>query len=127
LSIVTVALVVSSSRADHKVGEPKLESLRIWKQCCSEHDCIPQDVQTIRKQKDGNITVRIEGIQTDVSKEKFSPVPSQHTWVCYVNLNGQITNENIRCILYPQTGGTTDAIQPRQSTNAGKAVSQPEK
>lgn len=120
-------IVVPSSRADHKVGEPKLENLSIWKQCCSEHDCVPQDVQTIRKEKDGNITIRIEGIQTDVSKEKFSPVPSQRTWVCYVNPNGQIVNENIRCILYPQSGGTTDATQPRQSKSGGNAGAPPAK
>jgi hypothetical protein len=120
-------LWISSLWADHKVGEPKLESLSIWKQCCSEHDCVPQDVQTIRKEKDGNINVRIEGIQTEVSKEKFSPVPSQRTWVCYVNPNGEIKNENIRCILYPQTGGTTDAIQLPHSKTAEKAGPQPAK
>jgi hypothetical protein len=127
-SILSCLLIVaSSSWADHKVGEPKLENLSIWKQCCSEHDCVPQDVQTIRKEKDGNITIRIEGIQTDVSKEKFSPVPSQRTWVCYVNPNGQIVNENIRCILYPQSGGTTDATQPRQSKSGGNAGAPPAK
>ena len=125
-SLLSCFLVVcSSSRADHKVGEPKLENLSIWKQCCSDHDCVPQNVQTIRKQADGNITIRIEGIQTDVSKEKFSPVPSQRTWVCYVNPNGEIRNENIRCILYPQAGGTTDAAQPRQSKTAGKTAAPP--
>jgi hypothetical protein len=113
-------IVVPSSRADHKVGEPKLENLSIWKQCCSEHDCVPQDVQTVHKQENGRITIRIEGIQTDVSQEKFSPVPSPRTWVCYVNPNGQITNENIRCILYPQTGGTTDATVPRHSKTSAK-------
>lgn len=118
-------IVCPSSWADHKVGEPKLENLSIWKQCCSEHDCVPQDVQTIRKQPDGNITIRIEGIQTDVSKEKFSPVPSQRTWVCYVNPNGEIRNENIRCILYPQAGRTTDADQLRQFKSAGKTGAPP--
>ena len=112
-------ILISSSWADHKVGEPKLENLSIWKECCSEHDCVPQDVQTIRKEKDGNIKVRIEGIQTEVSKEKFSPVPSERTWVCYVNPNGEIKNENIRCILYPQTGGTTDATPSPRSKKAG--------
>lgn len=125
--VIGALIVASSSRADHKVGEPKLENLSIWKQCCSEHDCVPQDVRTIRKEKDGNISVRIEGIQTEVSKDKFSPVPSPRTWVCYVNPNGQISNENIRCILYPQAGGTTDATQPRHSKNTGNAPSPPAK
>ncbi len=119
--------LVSSSRADHKVGEPKLENLSIWKQCCSEHDCVPQNVQTIRKEKDGNITVRIEGVQIEVSKEKFSPVPSQRTWVCYVNPNGEIKNENIRCILYPQTGGTTELTPLPHSNSAGTTGSGPPK
>lgn len=116
-----------SSRADHKVGEPQLENLSIWKQCCSDHDCVPQDVQTIRKEKDGNINVRIEGISTEVSKEKFSPVPSQRTWVCYVNPNGEIKNDNIRCILYPQTGGTTDVTPLPDSKTAGNKDLQPAK
>jgi hypothetical protein len=119
--LIGTVVLVSSARADHKVGEPKLENLSIWKQCCSEHDCVPQDVQSIRKEKNGNISVRIEGIQTEVSEEKFSPVPSPHTWVCYVNPNGQISNENIRCILYPQTGGITDTNQPRHSQSTGNA------
>jgi hypothetical protein len=120
--VILLCILISSSWADHKVGEPKLENLSIWKECCSDHDCVPQDVQTIRKKRDGNIAVKIEGIQTDVSKEKFSPVPSQRTWVCYVNPNGEIKNENIRCILYPQTGGTTDAPQLPHSKTAGNTT-----
>jgi hypothetical protein len=125
--VIGLVVLVSSARADHKVGEPKLENLSIWKQCCSEHDCVPQDVQTIRKEKDGNVSVRIEGIQTEVSKKKFSPVPSPRTWVCYVNPNGPISNENIRCILYPQTGGTADANHPGHSKNSVKPPAQPAK
>ncbi len=120
----SVALI-SPSRADHKVGEPKLETLSIWKQCCSEHDCVPQEVQTVRKEKSGNVAVSIEGVQTEVSKEKFSPVPSQRTWVCYVNPNGEIKNENIRCILYPQTGGTTELTPLPHSNSAGTTGSRP--
>lgn len=118
-------VLVPSSHADHKVGEPRLENLSIWKQCCSDHDCVAQDVQTVRKEKDGNISVRIEGVQTEVSKEKFAPVPSPRTWVCYVNPNGKISNDNIRCILYPQTGGTTDSAQPRHSKNSVNAPARP--
>ena len=86
-----------------------------------------RNVQTIRKEKDGNINVRIEGISTEVSKEKFSPVPSQRTWVCYVNPNGEIKNDNIRCILYPQTGGTTDVTPLPDSKTAGNKDLQPAK
>ena len=46
-----------------------------------------------------------------VDKEKFSPVPSDRSWVCYINPRGEITNENIRCILYPQKSGTTSVAE----------------
>ncbi|MEE8114496.1 MAG: hypothetical protein V3T23_09075, partial [Nitrososphaerales archaeon] len=49
-----------------------------------------------------------------VKKGKFFPVPSSYTWVCYFDLNGQIIDENIRCILYPQNSGTVNA--PHGST-----------
>ena len=55
------------------------------------------------------VSVTIEGIQTSAAKQKFSPVPSPHTWVCYYNPNGEINDDNIRCILYPQPSGTTKA------------------
>ena len=57
------------------------------------------------------IIVEIEGVQTPVDKEKFSPVPSDRSWVCYINPRGEITNENIRCILYPQKSGTTSVAE----------------
>jgi hypothetical protein len=56
---------------------------------------------------ENKINVEIEGVQTSVDKEKFSPVPSDRTWVCYYRTGGAISNENIRCILYPQQSGTT--------------------
>jgi hypothetical protein len=90
----------------HDVGEPALEKLPVWKQCCGDGDCIPQHLQVIGK-KPGKISVEIEGVQTSVDKEKFSPVPSDRTWVCYVHPGGAITDDNIRCILHPQKGGTT--------------------
>ena len=92
----------------HKVGEPELERLPIWKQCCGDGDCVPQPVKIITKSDTGKkIVVNIEGVEAAVEKDKFTPVPSDRTWVCYQNPNGRITNENIRCILYPQKSGTT--------------------
>jgi hypothetical protein len=92
----------------HKVGEPELEGLPIWKQCCGDGDCVPQPVKIITKSDTGRkIVVNIEGVEAAVEKDKFTPVPSDRTWVCYQNPNGRIANENIRCILYPQKSGTT--------------------
>ena len=92
----------------HDVAEPDLEKLPIWSQCCGEGDCVPQKLHVKRKEATQQATVvEIEGVQTAVDNEKFSPVPSNRTWVCYVNPRGAITNANIRCILYPQKSGTT--------------------
>ena len=95
--------------ADHIVGEPELERLPIWQKCCEKQDCVPEEVNIIGKDSGGMVPVSIEGIRTTVGKEKFSPVPSPRTWVCYRNPNGEINDDNIRCILYPQQGGTTKA------------------
>jgi len=90
----------------HDVGEPPLEKLSIWSKCCGGGDCVFQPVQMRGKESNEKIIVEIEGVQTSVDKEKFSPVPTKRTWVCYINPRGEITNENIRCILYPQKNGT---------------------
>jgi hypothetical protein len=107
LLIVTICGPVFYSWG-HDVGESELEKLPIWSKCCGGGDCVFQLVQ-IRAGKESNkkIAVEIEGVQTAVDKEKFSPVPSDRTWVCYINPHGEITNHNIRCILYPQKSGTT--------------------
>ena len=89
----------------HDVGEPKLEKLPIWKQCCGNGDCLPQHLRVIGRGPDKKVSVEIEGVQTSVDKSKFSPVPSDHTWVCYINPGGAITDENIRCILHPHRDG----------------------
>ena len=69
---------------------------------------MPQPVKIITKSDTGKkIVVNIEGVEAAVEKDKFTPVPSDRTWVCYQNPNGRIANENIRCILYPQKSGTT--------------------
>jgi hypothetical protein len=91
----------------HDVGEPGLEKLPIWSKCCGGGDCISQRLRIIGKEPGKKVAVEIEGVQTSVDKEKFSPVPTNRTWVCYVSLGGAISNENIRCILYPQKSGTT--------------------
>jgi hypothetical protein len=91
----------------HDVGEPELEKLPVWKQCCGDGDCIPQHLRIIGRDPSKKLSVEIEGVQTSVDKEKFSPVPSDRTWVCYVSPGGAISDENIRCILHPQKGGTT--------------------
>ena len=91
----------------HDVGEPELEKLPIWSQCCGGGDCLFQPVQVQAKEANRKIIVEIEGVQTSVDQEKFSPVPSDRTWVCYIDPHGRITNENIRCILYPQNRGNT--------------------
>jgi hypothetical protein len=72
---------------------------------------VAEQVKMIGKQSNEMILVDIEGIQTSVSKQKFSPVPSPHTRVCYYNPNGEIANENIRCILDPQQTGTAKGPQ----------------
>ncbi len=92
----------------HDVGEPELERTQIWQKCCGNGDCVPKPVKLVNKAVQGNkLVVRIDGVEAAVEKEKFSPVPSNRTWVCYVDPNGTVSNENIRCILYPKTGGTT--------------------
>jgi|GEM_PF-1955998 hypothetical protein len=106
LASVCIALIGSHSWG-HNVGEPELEKLPIWKQCCGEGDCVSQRLRIVGKEPGKKIIVEIEGIQTSVDKEKFSPVPTNRTWVCYITPGGAIRNENIRCILYPQKNGTT--------------------
>jgi len=91
----------------HDVGEPDLEKLPIWSKCCGEGDCVSQRLRILGKEPAKKIIVEIEGIQTSVDKEKFSPVPTIRTWVCYISPGGAIRNENIRCILYPEKSGTT--------------------
>jgi hypothetical protein len=115
LILISGFSLVTFSWADHGVGEHDLEETPVWNNCCRERDCVPQRVEVKGKEGHSMISVEIEGVRTSVAKEKLSPVPSAHTWVCYYNLNGKITNDNIRCILYPQQTGTTRAPQ-REST-----------
>ena len=99
-------LIAHLNAPAHPVGEPALEQLPIWKQCCNEHDRVPQSVSVIRKEENA-LRVDTAGSQTSIDKYKFSPVPSTRTWVCYIVPNGVVTNDNIRCILHPQQSGTT--------------------
>lgn len=111
-TLVLLLLSVSSSSPAHDVGEPALEQLPIWKRCCSDHDCVAQRVRIIGNQGDEKVSVEIEGTQTKVDKEKLSSVPSPRAWVCYVDPNGAIVNENIRCILLPEKSSTVEAPNP---------------
>ncbi len=115
VSIVVGAVLLSvfgfwfmSRSWGHEVGEPELEKTAIWQRCCGNGDCIPKRVKIVNEgTQRSKLVVRIDGIEAAVEKEKFSPVPSNRTWVCYLNPNGTVSNENIRCILYPEKGGTT--------------------
>src|SRR2546427_13298886 len=104
--LLLMILVVPSSWSSHSVGEPELEQNSSWRYCCADQDCVPQQVRIIGNERAGKVSVRIEGVQTKVDKDKLRAVPSQRTWVCYFNRNGQIADENIRCILYPEKGST---------------------
>jgi len=105
-ALLLTILLASPSWASHSVGEPELEQNSSWRYCCADQDCVPQQVRIIGNERAGKVSVRIEGVQTKVDKDKLRAVPSQRTWVCYFNRNGQIADENIRCILYPEKGST---------------------
>ena len=90
----------------HDVGEPALQQLPIWSQCCGDGECVSQRLQIIDKAKN-KINVEIEGVQTSVDKKNSRLFPRTVPWVCYYRTGGAISNENIRCILYPQQSGTT--------------------
>jgi len=104
---VTISGAGTLSRSwGHDVGEPALQKLPVWNQCCGDGDCVPENVQILGKGLDKQLDVEINGVETYVDKDKVSPVPSNRTWVCYISPGGAIRNENIRCILHPQSGGT---------------------
>jgi hypothetical protein len=106
LTIMIWGAGTPSQSLGHDVGEPELQKLPVWNQCCGDGDCVPQRVQITGREAGKKVGVEIEGVPTSVDKEKFSPVPSNRTWVCYMSPGGPIRNENIRCILHPQSGGT---------------------
>ena len=121
--VLVVFFLVRFSWSAHVVGEPELEKLPIWQKCCEEQDCVPEGVKIMGKDNNGMIPVDIEGVKTTVAMEKFSAVPSPHTWVCYYKLNGEIKDDNIRCILYPQQTGTTKSCQKnRQQLSKAEIV-----
>ena len=106
VAFLLTILLASSSWSSHTVGEPELEAHPSWKRCCAEQDCVPQQVKILGGEKSGKILVKVEGTQAKVNKWKLHPVPSGRTWVCYINRNGEIANENIRCILFPEKAST---------------------
>jgi hypothetical protein len=65
--------LVPDSWSNHKIGDPRLEELPIWNQCCSDHDCVPQKVKIVGKEGKEKISVEIEGTAVSVSKKKFHP------------------------------------------------------
>jgi hypothetical protein len=105
---ISAAFVLLISRSwGHDVGEPELEETYVWKHCCLERDCRPQQVAIVIKgQSRKQIVVNIGGVETAVDKEVFKAVPSKRTWVCYIKPDGPVSNENIRCILYPRQSGS---------------------
>ena len=106
LVVIVLGAGNPSASWGHDVGEPALQELPIWTKCCGDGDCVAQNVQIIGNAPGKKIDVKIQGTETYVDKDKFSPVPSNRTWVCYVSPSGAVSNENIRCILHPQSGGT---------------------
>ena len=117
LFFVALLLIMSSTSSAHDVGEPLLERLPIWSRCCGGQDCIAQKVKIVGQEGREKVSVEIEGMQTKVDKAKLSPVPSSHTWVCYVDPKGGIINDNIRCILFPENRGSVKAPRPLTTAN----------
>jgi hypothetical protein len=100
-----IVLLLPAFLLGHSVGEPALERELIWRQCCNEHDCIPQQVNILGGESNGKVAVDIEQSQGSISKEKFHSVPSNRTWVCYRDPKQGVSDSNIRCILYPGKPG----------------------
>ncbi len=119
LILITFLCLPSLSWPRHMVGEPELEKSSIWERCCQEQDCVPQRVEMIGNDNRGMILAKIEGVQASVAKEKFYPVPSPRSWVCYYDPNGKLIDDNIRCILYPQPSGTTRLFHRRSPGTKG--------
>ncbi|HEX9880384.1 MAG TPA: hypothetical protein VGB25_09345 [Candidatus Binatia bacterium] len=102
LASLSAPFIAFLSWADHKVGDPRLEKLQIWEDCCRDRDCVLQPVKIAGEERRGKIPVEIEKFIIPVKKGKFFPVPSANAWVCYFDRNGELIDENIRCVLYPQ-------------------------
>jgi hypothetical protein len=88
LTIMIWGAGTPSQSLGHDVGEPELQKLPVWNQCCGDGDCVPQRVQITGREAGKKVGVEIEGVPTSVDKEKFSPVPSNRTWVCYMSPGG---------------------------------------
>jgi hypothetical protein len=103
--ILAAFFLVQFSWSAHVVGEPALEKLPIWRKCCEEQDCVPEQVKIMGNDNNGMILVDIEGVKTTVAKEKFSAVPSPHTWVCYYKPNGEIKMRTFDVFCIPNRAG----------------------
>jgi hypothetical protein len=89
------------SWAGHVVGEPELEKLPIWQKCCAKQDCVSEQVKIMGKDSNGMVSVAIEGVQTSVAKQKFSPVPSPPTLgfaTIIPTVKSKTTTSGVSCI-----------------------------
>lgn len=97
LHLVFLALIL----ANHPVNEPALERSEIWGVCCRRADCKPQRFEVLLTT--GIYRLTQVGYEKDwIARDKFHPVPSRYTWVCYEDITGKFVDDNVRCLLYPQ-------------------------
>jgi len=101
LLLLTALLLPLPLYANHYVGEPELERSLTWELCCKKTDCIVTPFTTWNTTPTHTLTETADGIAW-IDKDKFKPVPSQHPWVCYEDVDGPFTDDNVRCILYQQ-------------------------
>ena len=111
-----VSVVVYGARADHRVGQLELETSPIWIECCSNRDCVAQEVRWMdfHGQPTQLLPVSIDGDGYWIESRKFRPAPSKLTWVCYFDTNDPPMNENVRCVLYPRGGSYAWRHEHRQ-------------
>jgi len=99
--ITSLIILIVPVFSNHPVGEPELEKLQLWLECCRDADCVSMPFERIFVRQDKTLTHTLYE-SAWVDNEKFHPVPSQHHWVCYFDRNGDFIDENLRCLLYPQ-------------------------
>jgi len=87
--------------AYHPVGEPTLEESEVWRECCASFDCEISRLFILGGSSTKTL-VLLGNEEEWIDSPKFRLAPTVHVWVCYVDINGQFKNDNIRCILIPQ-------------------------
>ena len=101
--------VGSTLLAGHSVGEPELKKKSSSGSIAvATMTVFPSKVNILGAELHGKVPVEIEHSHASVSKENFFPVPSTRTWVCYNGANQEVSDRNIRCILYPQKKGQVE-------------------